>query len=167
MPSPAPALLALRDQIDAAWPKRSKASDGILGDAAHAARASDHNQGDALDVTYDPDSGPDLEALAEALLADERVHYVIWNQRIRNRAYDEGAWRPYDGANPHTKHLHVSVHPERREDASPWQLEVGAPADGPTQSVGLGAFVAVAVTLAVVGTLACAASPPTPLPFAS
>jgi hypothetical protein len=121
-PSPAPALLALRDAIDARWPSRAKASDGIMGDAAHQARASDHNQGNALDVTHDPANGPDLEALAAALIGDERVHYVIWNKRIRNRAFEDGAWRLYTGANPHTKHLHVSVSAEHREDTSPWKL---------------------------------------------
>jgi hypothetical protein len=129
-PSPAPALLALRNAIDARWPSRDKASDGIMGDAAHQARASDHNQGNALDVTHDPANGPDLEALAAALIGDERVHYVIWNERIRNRAFEGGAWRPYTGANPHTKHLHVSVSAEHREDTSPWKLAAGDVAPG-------------------------------------
>jgi hypothetical protein len=124
-PAPAPALLALRDQLDARWPLRSRASDGILGDAAHQARASDHNQGNALDVTHDPVNGPDLEALADMLLRDERTHYVIWNRRIRNRAFEDGAWRPYSGASPHTEHLHVSIDPTRRDDASGWQLPGG------------------------------------------
>ena len=128
--SPAPALLALRDAIDAHWPQRSKASDGILGDAAHQARKSDHNEGNALDITHDPVSGPDLEALADLLIGDPRTHYVIWNKRIRNMAFEGGAWRPYNGASPHTAHLHVSVVAEHREDASPWRL----PGDPPPES---------------------------------
>jgi len=125
--SPAPTLLALRDAINQAFPSRSKASDGIMGDAAHQARASDHNNGDALDVTYDPENGPDLDALAVALLADPRVHYVIWKQRIANPEIEGGAWRAYSGTNPHTKHLHVSIYPARRDDVDPWQID-GVPA---------------------------------------
>ena len=53
MAEPAPALLQLLRQLDAVWPERSHASDGILGDASHQARVSDHNTGDALDITFD------------------------------------------------------------------------------------------------------------------
>lgn len=98
-----------------------------MGDAAHQARQSDHNTGDALDVTYDPERGPDLDALAAALLRDPRVHYVIWNRRIANPEIEGGAWRAYNGTNPHTKHLHVSIYPQSRDDLSPWNID-GAPA---------------------------------------
>ena len=150
MASPAPALLELLRAVDARWPERAKASDGIMGDAAHAARASDHNQGDALDITHDEEHGPDLEALADALMGDERVHYVIWDRRIRNRAYEGGAWRNYDGANPHTKHLHVSIHPEQREDTRPWALSATSPA---RSRLGIG-LVFAGLGLAVLGVLA-------------
>ena len=33
----------LREQIDDAYPDRSRVSDGWLGDARHSARTSDHN----------------------------------------------------------------------------------------------------------------------------
>ena len=119
----APALVELRRQINAGWPRRNRASDGILGDARHMAEGkSDHNDGNALDITYDPQNGPDLDALADLLITDPRVHYVIWNRRIRNRAFVAGAWRPYSGASPHTEHLHVSVHANERDDSTPWKL---------------------------------------------
>jgi len=128
--SPAPTLLTLRDTIDARWPSRSKASDGIMGDAAHQARASDHNQGNAFDVTHDATNGPDLDALADVLIQDARTRYVIWNRRIRNRAFNAGAWRPYSGASPHTEHLHISVFAELRDDTSPWKLSAEEPPAG-------------------------------------
>jgi hypothetical protein len=144
--APAPALLALREQLDARWPSRSRASDGIMGDAAHQARASDHNQGNALDITHDPSNGPDLDALADALIGDERTHYVIWNRRIRNRAFEDGAWRPYSGASPHTEHLHISIDSTRRDDVTSWQLSGNdalpdEPAAERARSPSLGAFV--------------------------
>ncbi len=105
---PAPALLVLLRQLDGGWPERSKASDGILGDAAHQARASDHNTGDALDITIDSAHGPDPRALARALLLDARTHYVIFDGRIANREMEAGAWRTYPGPDPHTTHVHVS-----------------------------------------------------------
>lgn len=39
----APSLAQLRAEVNARWPKRSKASDGTIGDRAHSARTSDHN----------------------------------------------------------------------------------------------------------------------------
>ena len=39
----APSLNVLRGEIDAAHPHRQKKMDGTIGDAAHAARDSDHN----------------------------------------------------------------------------------------------------------------------------
>ena len=127
--SPAPAITTLLQRINDAFPERSKVSDGIMGDAAHQARQSDHNDGNALDVTHDPEHGPDLEAMAEALIRDPRTHYVIWRSRIRNVAFEDGAWRPYNGASPHDHHLHVSVHAEQRDDTSPWDISPIAAAE--------------------------------------
>ncbi len=124
----AKSLLALRKQVNAKYPKRSKASDGSIGDAAHATRNSDHNPWvkdgatgvvTAVDITHDPASGCDAGALAEAIRAsrDKRVKYLIWNRRIVS-SYKEGnvaawTWRPYGGTNPHSKHVHISVLPKK------------------------------------------------------
>ena len=127
----APAIRQLLKQVNAGWPNRTRASDGTLGDAAHNARCKgadaasglcDHSTGRALDITLDPERGPNLDALAEALLKDPRCRYVIWKARIANPAIAGGAWRPYTGSNPHTRHLHVSVLEEMRNDARPWNL---------------------------------------------
>lgn len=110
---------ALRD-ASAAWPSRSRASDGIMGDAAHQARPSDHNLGNAVDITHDPASGCDGHQIAPLALADERVTYVIWNRRIASRSRLAEGWRPYSGSNPHTHHVHISIRAECRDDDQPW-----------------------------------------------
>lgn len=121
--APAPALLTLLRQINDAWPERAKASDGIMGDASHQARVSDHNLGDALDITRgDDDKSPPLEDLAEILLHDPRVHYTIFDRQIRNLEFEAGGPRPYTGTNPHDHHMHVSIHHDKRDDTSAWDL---------------------------------------------
>jgi lysophospholipase L1-like esterase len=127
--SPAPALVTLLAQIDARWPNRARGTDGILGDAAHQQRLSDHNTGDALDITSDAANGPPLDALAAALLRDPRTHYVIWNRRIANVEIAGGTWRPYTGTSAHTDHLHLSIYPAKRNDASAWNLSAEAPSE--------------------------------------
>jgi len=123
----APALRALVRQVNDAWPSRARGSDGGLPSAEHlkANPKSDHNTGDAYDFTADTENGPDLEALAALLLKDPRVQYVIWDRRIANRDIEGGRWRAYSGSNPHTRHLHVSLRPARRDDTSPWTLPAG------------------------------------------
>ena len=122
---PAEAILKLRAQIDRMAPNRSKASDGIIGDASHQTRNSDHNPWvidgktgvvTAIDITNDPKHGCSAEAIANAIVAakDPRVKYVIWNKRINNSQVSPWKWRAYTGKNPHTKHVHVSSCPTRR-----------------------------------------------------
>ena len=124
----AKSLLTLREQVNKKAPNRKKSHDGTIGDAAHASRSSDHNpwvtDGNvgvvtAMDITHDPAGGCDAEAIAEAIRGsrDSRVKYIIWNRRISNPLPLDGqppwAWRPYKGANPHNKHCHISVKPEK------------------------------------------------------
>ena len=111
----AKSLEKLRAQINGAFPNRSKASDGTIGDAAHAGTASDHNpnaQGVvcALDITHDPANGCDAHAIAESLLANRHpnLKYLISNKRIAG-AWTGWKWAAYAGSNPHSSHVHVSV----------------------------------------------------------
>ncbi len=135
----AEALETLRRQINALAPNRSKASDGGIGDAAHASRSSDHNpwvrEGamgvvTARDFTHDPAGACDGTALAEALRAsrDPRIKYLIWNRRICAAEAIGGqqpwAWRPYTGTNGHTHHVHLSVASAKAlyDSNQPWTL---------------------------------------------
>jgi hypothetical protein len=135
----AKSLLKLREQVNAMAPRRSKASDGTIGDARHRTRASDHNpwvaEGGigivtAMDITHDPGNGCSAESIAEAIRSgkDSRVKYIIWNRRIANSAPKGGApawgWRPYTGRNGHTHHIHISVKSDSAsyDSERTWQL---------------------------------------------
>lgn len=121
-------LDVLLGQLNTRAPNRSKASDGSIGDAAHASRVSDHNpdaQGivRARDFTHDPAGGLDCHWLAAQLVAsrDARIKYVIWDRRIW-----QGSWQPYNGADDHTHHLHLSVVAGPAADTTtPWNLGTG------------------------------------------
>ncbi len=135
------ALLKLRDQVNALAPNRDKASDGTIGDANHQNRSSDHNPYiidgangvvTALDITHSPTKGCDAGRIALSLLAsrDPRIKYIIWNRKIA-ASYAVGGtapwvWRPYNGINPHTRHVHISVIGEKaRYDATtPWAVRL-------------------------------------------
>lgn len=125
-------LIVLRDQFNREWPERSKRSDGWIGDAAHAARTSDHNpdaQGvvRAIDVTHDPDGGADMGVVFQRLLhnQDPRIKYVIFNRRFFSAFRDPWQVRPYNGENPHTTHLHIStVATARADDTDEWSLDM-------------------------------------------
>lgn len=100
----------LFDEVDAVWPARSKASDGWIGDRAHAARKSEHNPDGrgvvhAIDITT---AGIDKARVLKALISHPAVWYVINDGRIWSRTYGWKA-RRYTGANPHAHHIHVSL----------------------------------------------------------
>ena len=128
----AASLLTLRDQVDALYPGRDKASDGTIGDAAHQAEVSDHNPDAsgvvrALDITHDPAHGCDIDKLSDALASgmDPRVSYVIANRLIMSGPAGPSpwAWRTYGGSDPHTGHIHLSVVADAIADSNePWSL---------------------------------------------
>lgn len=140
----ATALVNLRNEVNARWPKRDKASDGTIGDAAHASRTSDHNPwvkdrngvGVVRAVDIDKD-GINAAWLAEHVRqlganGDPRLRnggYVIFNRRITNP--DFRAWRAYTGSNPHTKHVHISFSTDHYDNGGGWGISK-APSGGGT-----------------------------------
>jgi hypothetical protein len=91
-----------------------------MGDARHQATVSDHNQGNAVDITHDPGSGCDGNTIAALAINDPRMKYVIWNRRIYSRARASEGWRAYTGENPHTHHCHISIETASRDDTRHW-----------------------------------------------
>ena len=126
----APSLAQLRREINTRWPSRDKTSDGTIGDAAHSARASDHNPNsrgsvNAIDIDED---GIDAWGLVALLIADPRVYYVIYEGRIWQRKHGFVP-RPYTGINAHRKHVHVSIIQSvaAEQNTTPWGVaKIGA-----------------------------------------
>lgn len=138
------ALDELLDELNARFPARDKASDGTIGDAAHAARSSDHNPWvkdgkvgvvTAVDITDDAEGTvKDIAVWARDIVIerrDARVKYLIHKGRMW-RSYDKPgipAWTPapYAGLNDHEHHLHISVKPERSlyDSRDQWLLDPG------------------------------------------
>lgn len=129
-------LETLRDEINAAAPTRSKASDGTVGDTSHSARASDHNPNSAgvvraMDVTDDAPtfSADDLARTVADLLGTHPAlgsgAYVIWTRRIISADRRGEGWRPYSGSNPHNHHVHISVATSAAgyDSTAPWLEE--------------------------------------------
>lgn len=131
----APCLIALEDEINARYPKRSKRSDGSIASAAHSKQnpTSDHeaDRGDglvkAIDLTDDPPRFDPDDFLDHVITRrDPRVKYVIKDRRIwrsyKNHASHPPAWtpEPYTGANDHLSHAHLSVTDDGANDTSTW-----------------------------------------------
>lgn len=132
----AKSLMQLRGEVNIKYPKRSKDSDGAVGDTSHASRSSDHNPWiadppgphvvSAIDITHDPKGGFDSYAFAEwlRLEKDRRIKYVISNRRIFAGSLGPSpwVWRAYSGANPHDHHVHISVKETKEfyDNQSPW-----------------------------------------------
>ena len=111
----AKSLVTLRNEVGEAAPRRSRLSDGTIGDPAHASRASRHNPNrhgvvTALDVTHDPAGGMDIHALARRLVRNPHpeLEYVISNGQIAKRR-NRFAWERYYGSNQHVSHVHFAV----------------------------------------------------------
>lgn len=143
-------LVTLRSEVDARWPMRNKASDGWIGNPAHAATASDHNPNAdgvvcALDLTNDPDSGADMTVISERLRIGRHpdVKYVIrhWSREMFSAYAAHGVepftWRAYSGAAARELHVSVGVGRDGKsvepyDDTASWFAPAPPPSPVPT-----------------------------------
>jgi hypothetical protein len=135
---PVEGITTLRRQVDKRWPNRDKRSDGILGDAAHAARKSDHNPDSrgyvhALDIDEDfRGSNMDSEWFARQLIAyarnryagSARLKYVVYEDRIASPTYSRQFWSWRNGEWGHQHHIHVSFTTHGEQDGSNFDLPI-------------------------------------------
>src|SRR3990167_455224 len=123
------ALQTLLEQINTLYPNRNRASDGWLGDDAHQKTVSQHNPlpngvVTAQDFTHDPANGVHGGDLAEWLNDDPRTWYVIWNRKIW-----DAKWLPYNGPNPHDRHVHISTKQDTGNYDNPAKWNLGGNMD--------------------------------------
>ena len=116
-PTDKPGAVTLKDLVLATYP----------GTTAHIGRAcgsgsSEHYEGRAIDWMVSAETQrPMAEDLFRWLLADDAygndnamvrrlgVMYIIFDRQVW-RAYDpDDGWQSYDGSNPHTDHVHISM----------------------------------------------------------
>ena len=133
----APALKVLVEQLDNAYPTRSRVSDGSIGDARHQAENySDHNPRRAASgiwyvTAVDISNAPWLDGwVLNQLTKDPRVKYLIRNRRYWQRIRWSGSdpvmtWVPYGGTNPHTHHVHISLQLGAATNTARWAMPGG------------------------------------------
>lgn len=104
---------------------------GTIGDEAHRKEKSDHNPNlysrvNAADYMLGK-GGFDhaaAERLCADLIKDPRTKYVIYNRRIWES--DTRKWLKHTGSNPHTDHVHHSVHDWADVDRTEWNFGMNA-----------------------------------------
>jgi len=134
--------VTLRDQIDRRWPKRDKASDGWIGDAAHLARgsASDHTPNKAgvvHAIDIDENLGTYANGRTARLLANQlldyaasglpgasRLKYVVYENRIASGTYRKTWWTWRHGNYGHEAHIHISFTSAADRDGTVFPLPI-------------------------------------------
>ncbi|TLF52695.1 hypothetical protein FE391_43345 [Nonomuraea sp. KC401] len=127
-PAAKPGVLDFRDLLNRTYGTHIS---GISRDC-NSGGTSEHKEGRALDYHFNvsnPTQNAHANDLLNWLLATDQygnrnamvrrlgIMYIIWNRRI----WQDGSWAPYNGASPHTDHIHFSFGwPGARRETSWW-----------------------------------------------
>jgi hypothetical protein len=154
------ASVTLVEEINRVWPHRHTASDGTIGDAAHATRMSDHNPWvvvDGIGVVRARDIDEDLDGnqtpgfmdarllfdqlLRLAKAGDPRLNgggYLIYEGHIYSEKLNWAA-RNYTGPNAHKQHIHVSFSRNQAgfDSTAPWGIAKPVAPPQPPKEEGL------------------------------
>lgn len=131
--------VTLRNQVNKRWVRRDKRSDGWLGDSAHKARVSDHNE-DArglvhaldIDADLDPKDPGAAQRLANQIVAyaasgipgANRIKYVVFNDQIASGTYANSMWKWRGSGYGHMHHIHVSFSTKGENNAQTYPLPI-------------------------------------------
>lgn len=134
--------VTLRNQLNARFPNRDKASDGALGDSKHKARVSDHNPDKngwvhALDIDENFGKGKwrngrNGRALADQIVAyaasglpgSDRVKNVVYENQVASGTYKNTWWKFRGSGYGHTAHIHISFTSKAQKDGQIWPLPI-------------------------------------------
>ena len=135
--------VTLRNQVNRRYPRRSKRSDGWIGDKAHQARVSDHNpdrNGWVHAIDIDKHMGPvgkwrnGLAArklanqlrlyAASGLPGSERVKYIVFEGKLASGTHKNSWWKWRPGQWGHYQHIHVSFTAAAQNDGQIFPLPI-------------------------------------------
>ncbi|HMC52316.1 MAG TPA: hypothetical protein VKI64_06100, partial [Acidimicrobiales bacterium] len=120
-PTPKPGVVGLRNLLLRSFPGSRDLGIGQSCDTPDG--VSEHKEGRAFDwgVTVDNPAekamadrllmwlfAPDQHGNAFAMIRRLGIMYMIWDHHIWGSYRAEDGWRPYEGDNPHTDHIHIS-----------------------------------------------------------
>ena len=129
----AAAAATLRDQVNKAYPRRDRASDGTIGNQAHKRRISDHNPdktGYVMALDLDEDGWPAHTFVDELVKymrtsGDKRIKNIVYEGCVASGTYSNQLWvwrsAPSLG---HAHHIHISFDQAAKRDGAPFPLPI-------------------------------------------
>lgn len=124
--------------VNKRWPDRDKRSDGVLGDADHSTRISDHNP-DSKGCVHAQDIDADLRGskndtrwFADQLIAyarlkragSARFKNIVFADQVASGTYPDHYWSWRDGSYGHQHHIHISYSTQGENDGMDFNIPI-------------------------------------------